>query len=121
MNVPSLPFWAMWPAKRRQLESDYGRCYGWFIEKNEEKIGELEYARWDSASQFWHEYHAIWMNNDFEIRERDSDAWISSRIAGYYRDVIVRGFISAPKPEGIVAIRGAFVPARHFKNETGAK
>jgi hypothetical protein len=47
-------------AKKLARETDFGRRYGWFIERDGERIGELDYIRWDSLAQFWHEYSIVW-------------------------------------------------------------
>lgn len=100
--------------------SDFERRFGWFIERRGECIGELEYARWDANSQFWHEYRVSW-------RRPEGDAariidWAESGIElrnRKFSDVVVRKFFSASSStEEIVSIRGAFVPVERFQKLT---
>ena len=48
-------------------ESDFGRRFGWFIERDGVKVGELDYIRWDSEVQFWHEYRLTWRSAEDEV------------------------------------------------------
>src|SRR5262245_22193474 len=61
------PSWLRTPIKKEIEESDWGRRYGWFVEKDGSVIGSLDYIRWDSHSQFWHDYHFVLDRPDLEI------------------------------------------------------
>lgn len=101
-------------------ESDFGRRFGWFVERYGDCIGELEYLRWDENSQFWHEYLIRWRNTQ-SAPTRVED-WVECGIGLRNRgfsDVVVRDFLSAPgSAEGLVLIRNAFVPDDHFREST---
>ena len=104
--------------KRRDAqESDSGRRFGWFIERDGECLGELEYLRWDENSQFWHEYQVSW-----RITHGDStriENWAESGITlrnREFSDVVVREFLTASgNREGVVSIRNAFVTDDYFR------
>lgn len=100
-------------------ESDFGRRFGWFIERNGEKIGELEYLRWDSVAQFWHEYRVTWRRPEDAVL--GPDAWISAGLVlrnRKYTDVVIHSFLTASqqKPD-IICIRGASVPEDRIHND----
>lgn len=102
--------------------SDFGRRFGWFIEKNGERIGELDYLRWDSWLQFWHEYRVTWRSPDDVIV--GPDAWISAKLVlrnRRYTDVVDDSFLTAPQRDAeIIAVRGASVSAdRISRDENG--
>jgi hypothetical protein len=105
-------------SRRREIgESDSGRRFGWFMERDGECIGELEYKRWDENSQFWHEYVVCWRRpgGDPTRIEDWSESGIELRNRKF-PEVVVRGFLSAPgSVEGVVAIRNASVPDRCFR------
>ena len=99
--------------KRRAAEaSDFGRRFGWFIEKDGERIGELEYLRWDSVTQFWHDYRLNWRRPEDAIV--GPDAWIAAKLVlrnRRYTDVVADTFLTSPERDGnVIAVRGAFVP-----------
>lgn len=103
-------------------ESDFGRKFGWFIERNGEVIGELDYVRWDSWSQFWHEYRVTWRRPENAII--GPDAWISEKLVlrnRRYTDVVVASFLTgAPREGGVIPVRGASVSAERIRgNEKG--
>ena len=102
-----------WTRRRRAKETDYGRTFGWFVEKGKERLGELEYIRWDSFSQFWHEYRVTWEKEEAQAFEQNPDAWIESHLSlrnRRYQQVVVTGFLTAPRTAGVIAVRSAFVP-----------
>lgn len=102
-----------WVRRRRAKETDLGRTYGWFIEKNGEKIGELEYLRWDSLGQFWHEYSVSWKSKESEVYERETDAWIKDHLSlrnRHYQDVVVSVFLTSTLRVGVIAVKSAWVP-----------
>jgi hypothetical protein len=98
-------------------ESDFGRRFGWFIERGGECIGELEYSRWDENSQFWHEYLVSWRRPEGDAARIED--WVESGIElrnREFSDVVVLGFLSASGcAKGVVSIRNAFVPDEYFR------
>lgn len=105
---------------RKAEESDLGRRFGWFIEKEDgTKIGELGYLRWDSIAQYWHEYRVIWYSPEDAVT--GPDAWISSKLVlrnRRYTDVVVESFLTAAEREGgIVPIRGAAVSEERIRKD----
>ncbi len=93
-------------------DSDFGRRFGWFIERDGRTIGELEYLRWDSFAQFWHEYRLTWRTPTDEVV--GPDAWISSGLVlrnRRYTDVVVSSFLTGQQQQpDIIRVRGASVP-----------
>lgn len=105
-------------AKKLALESDFGRTYGWFITREGLKIGELDYIRWDSDGQFWHEYLVAWENGK-ELKP-DPDQWLKEKITlqnRKYPDVKTSNFLIAHKPDKIISVRNAFVPVERFEQD----
>lgn len=98
--------------KRHIRDSDYGRRFGWFIERDGECIGELEYFRWDENLQFWHEYRVSWCRPDGDAASIED--WAESGIAlrnRAFTNVVVREFLSSAGSEvGVVSLRNAYVP-----------
>lgn len=97
--------------------SDFGRCFGWFIEKAGETVGELEYIGWDSDAQFWHLYRVIWRRPEIAIA--GPDAWAESGIVlrnRRFTDVVVDSYlVSAERAPGVIAVRGASVPEERIR------
>ena len=111
------PWTRAYRAKKLARESDFGRRYGWFIEREGERIGELDYIRWDSLAQFWHEYSVVWHNEAESSFETDPDAWIERKIvlrSRRYPDVLIPEFLTAPRTKGVIAVRFASVPVERF-------
>ena len=100
--------------KRSRLaeESDYGRRFGWFIERDGTTVGELEYLRWLSDSQFWHEYRISWRSEADAVH--DPDAWIDAELSLRNKrcpEVVIDSFLTATTDEkNVIAVRGASVP-----------
>ena len=96
---------------RAAEETDFGRHFGWFIERDGERIGELDYVRWDWTSQFWHDYRLTWRRPEDAVV--GPDAWIEAKLvlrSRRYTDVVVDTFLtSRERGEGVIAIRGAHV------------
>ena len=92
-------------------DSDFGRRYGWLIEKDGQILGELDYVRWDWESQFWHEYRMTWRKP--EDTATTPDAWLEMRLTlrnRRFTDVVIDTFLAgAESGECIVPIRGAYV------------
>ena len=114
---------AIFQRKSRAAEaSDFGRRFGWFIERGGERIGELDYVRWDSVAQFWHEYRLTWRRPEDAVI--GPDAWISSKLVlrnRRYTDVVVESFLTAPERDGgILAIRGAHVTEERIRHDDAA-
>jgi len=98
--------------RRVAQEPDFGRRFGWFIERDGERIGELDYIRWDSAAQFWHEYRLTWRRPEDAVV--GPDAWIAAKLvlrSRHYTDVVIDTFLtSSERDVGVIAVRGAYVP-----------
>ena len=115
-----LPWTRAYKARKLAEESDFGRRYGWFIEMHGERIGELEYIRWDSYLQFWHEYFVTWYKETDSCIEADPDAWCEKKVVlrnKKFQDVLISDFITAPRVKGVIAVRAAFVPVERFRGE----
>ncbi|WP_395732857.1 hypothetical protein [Prosthecobacter sp.] len=97
-------------------ESNYGCMYGWFIERDGQRIGELDYLRWDISSQFWFDYRVTWRSPEDAVN--GGSAWLDAKLVlrnRRYTDVIVDLFLaSSEKPGGVIAIRSAYVPEERF-------
>jgi hypothetical protein len=104
---------------RAARASDFGRRFGWFIERGEERIGELEYLRWDSVVQFWHEYHLTWRKPEDAVV--GPDAWISAGLVlrnRRYKDVVISSFLTGTQQQpNIIKVRGASVPADRIHDD----
>ena len=104
-------------AGKRAQESDWGRRYGWLVEKDGAVVGELEYVRWVNETQFWHEYRAS--GRDEKSAPKDPDDWLAMRLVlrnRHYRDVVIESYLAARLPDSsLVSIRGAFVPEEKFR------
>lgn len=99
-------------------ESDFGRRFGWFIERSGARIGELDYIRWDSLSQFWHEYRVAWRSPEDQVI--GSIAWIEAGLVlrnRRYMDVMVDSFLTAPRDGDVIAVRSAFVPEERMRRD----
>lgn len=87
--------------RRAAQESDFGRRFGWFIERDGERIGELDYIRRDSAAQFWHEYRLTWRRPEDAVV--GPDAWIAAKLvlrSRRYADIVVDTFVTSPERGG---------------------
>jgi hypothetical protein len=106
-------------AKKRARETDFGRCFGWFIEREGERIGELDYIRWDLDAQFWHEYRLTWRS--LEDAVVGPDAWIAAKLvlrSRRYTDVVIDSFLTSPERDGgVIAVRFASVPVERFRKD----
>jgi len=116
-----LPWTPAYRAKKLAQESDFGRRYGWFIEKKGDRIGELDYVRWDSHAQFWHEYRLSWRRPEDAVV--GPDAWIAAKLAlrnRRYTDIVINSFLTSPERDGgVIAVRFASVSVKRFeKDET---
>jgi len=103
---------------RAAEESDFGRRFGWFIEREGAVVGELEYVRWDSAAQFWHEYRLTWRKREDAVV--GPDAWIAAKLLlrnRRYTDVVVDSFMTAQRGEDNIAVRGAAVPEERIRRD----
>ena len=101
-------------------ESDFGRRFGWFIERDGERIGDLEYIRWDEGTQFWHEYRLTWRRPEDAVV--GPDAWIAARLVLRNRrctDTVVDAFLTSEEGYGVIAIRGAFVAGERLCRNDG--
>ena len=114
------PWTRAYRAKKLAQESDFGRRYGWFIERKGDRIGELEYIRWDSLGQFWHEYSVVWHSEAESCIETDPDAWMQRNVtlrSRRYPDIVIVEFLTAPRTKGVIAVRFASVPVERFEKE----
>lgn len=97
---------------RAAQDSDFGRRFGWFIERDGQTIGQLEYLSWDSFAQFWHEYRLTWRTPTDAVV--GPDAWISAGLVlrnRRYTDVLVSSFLTGQQQQpDIIRVRGASVP-----------
>ena len=102
-----------------EYECDFGRKFGWFIEKTGERVGELDYLRWDSLSQFWHEYRVTWCRPEDAVI--GPDAWRAEKLVlrnRRYTDILVESFLTAPLREGdVIPVRNAFVPVERIRRD----
>jgi hypothetical protein len=107
---------------RAAAESDVGRRFGWFIEKDGTRIGELDYLRWDSVAQFWHEYRVTWRSPEDAVI--GPDAWITSKLVlrnRRYTDVVVASFLTGTQRDGgIIPVRSAFVSEERIRQDDAA-
>ena len=90
--------------------------------RERERIGELDYVRWDAGAQFRHEYRVTWLKKEAASIESDPDAWIAAKLSlrnRHLQNVVVTDFIIAPKCPGLIAVRGAHVATEHFQKEEG--
>jgi hypothetical protein len=97
--------------RKAAKESDYGRRFGWFIEKDGVKIGELEYVRWLPDGQFWHEYRVTWYKSEDAVGGRD--VWSKERLTLRNRrflQVVVESFMTSATGGELIQVRGACVP-----------
>ena len=114
-------FLKLFRSRRRDIvESDFGRRFGWLIERDGVRVGELEYLRWDENSQFWHEYRVFWRQLEGDTTRIEDWAESGFELRNRrFTDVIVREYLSAPGgDEGVVAIRGVYVPDEYFRVAT---
>jgi len=108
-----------WLSRRKRAveESDFGRRFGWLIERDGEIVGELEYLRWDSYSQFWHEYRVVWRRPEDAVVS--PDAWIAAKLVlrnRRYTDIVADAFLTSQDPDtGIVSVRGAYAPEKRIR------
>jgi hypothetical protein len=114
-----LPWTRAYHAKRLAEESDFGRRFGWFVEKDGEKIGELDYVGWDPLGQFWHEYRLT--SSKSEDAVVGPDAWRAAKLVlrnRRYTDVVIDSFLTSPERDGgVIAVRFASVPVKRFEND----
>jgi hypothetical protein len=113
------PWTRAYRAKKRAQETDFGRSFGWFIERDGECIGELDYVRWDANAQFWHEYRLTWRKREEAIV--GPEAWSAARLvlrSRRYRDVTIESFLTSPeRADGIIGVRFAYVPLERIEKD----
>ncbi len=119
MSIFSIfPWTRAYRAKKIAWESDFGRRYGWFVERDGKRIGELDYIQFDG--QPWHEYSIKWMNEEESRIEADQEAWVLNKIVlrnRRYPDVVMSTFLTSPVTKGVIAVRTAFVPVKRFERD----
>ncbi|RYD27438.1 MAG: hypothetical protein EOP86_24540 [Verrucomicrobiaceae bacterium] len=100
------------PTRQKAKETDWGRTFGWFVERDGERIGELDYVCWDSRLQFWHDYRVTWRAPEDAVS--GPDEWIKAGLTlrnRFYTDVVVTGFMTSNITEGgVISVRGTHVP-----------
>ena len=91
--------------------SDFGRRFGWFVERDGACIGELDYLRWDAAAQFWHEYRTTWHDPADAIEGSDVGSWSSLVLRNRrFTGAVSHSFVVSPTSDArVIAIRGAWV------------
>jgi hypothetical protein len=103
-------------------DSDFGRRFGWFIEKAGETVGELEYLYWDSDAQFWHLYRVSWRRPEVAIE--CPDAWAESGMVlrnRRFTDVVVDSYlVTAERAPGVISVRGASVAEERIRRGSAA-
>jgi hypothetical protein len=103
---------------REYEATDFGRRYGWWLCLREKRVADLNYWKWDSDSQFWHQYHLFAFDPAFAEIGFDSNRWcladisLESRYAeGFF---LGRGILMASHGGNLVAIRSAHIPVAEF-------
>ena len=105
------------PVKIEIADSDFGRRYGWYIEREGVTIGELEYVRWDSHMQFWHDYQLRWYHPSNAVS--GPNEWSQSKLSlrnRRYADVVIDQFLTAEvRKNGEIPIRFAYVTEEQIR------
>ena len=111
-----LPWTRAYCAKKLAQQTDFGRRFGWFVERDGEKMGQLEYIRRDLLAQFWHEYRLTW--SKLEESVIGPQAWIAAKLVlrnRRYTDVVIDSFLTSPERDGgVIGVRFAYVTIERF-------
>ena len=105
-------------ARQQYLQMDFGRVFGWWLCIDGLRVAELNYRRWYSYSQFWHEYDLVPSSEKFSEIGTDPERWAfpdvsaESRYAHGY--IHAGGLLMSPRGEGIVALRCLLIPEDEF-------
>jgi hypothetical protein len=98
-------------------QTDFGRRYGWWLCLRGQRIADLNYWRWDSVGQFWHEYHLFVFDSIFQEIGLDPDRWcqpdvsVESRYANGFRE---SGVLMGHRGDNLVSIRSVHIPEDVF-------
>ena len=67
---------------RQEYEAtDFGRRYGWWLYLGEQRVADLNFVRWDSDAQFWHEYRLFAFHPAFAEIGLDPNRWCQSGVS----------------------------------------
>lgn len=100
--------------KKQEAETDFGRRYGWILLYEDRPVAELDYVRWDEASQFWHSYAVRWLESGsfsgvpFEKWQESGFVLRSKK----YHQIEFKDYLSALANDGTVLLRGPHVPSK---------
>lgn len=98
-------------------DSDYGRRYGWFIERDGVPIGELDYLGWDRDSDFSPDYRLSWFNPDDAVI--GPEAWLAAKLtlrSRRYLEIVIDGFLPSPEfGESVIRVLWAHVSIRNVR------
>jgi len=116
---------SLFPAKKAENESNFGRRFGWYIERNGERLGELDYLRWDSYGQFWHDYELKWLpGKEVQPYQHEVDPlrddWSEQKLVlrhKHFTDVVISGYLANYRVESTVSIEHAPLPVECFERE----
>jgi len=104
--------------RKEYQATDFGRRYGWWLCLGEKRVADLNYWRWDSGAQFWHEYRVFVFDPAFAEIGYDADRWcqadisLESRYVEGFREG--GGILMAPRAGNLVSIRSVHVPESEF-------
>jgi hypothetical protein len=114
----------MLAALKRDLDiyrSDFGREYGWFVERQGNRVAELIDPVWDMHSQFWHDYVLVPLTQEpAKLAEPDSrDFWDRDGLIYEHRKygnrvthVLANLWPDRSDGKKIIHIRGLYLPVR---------
>lgn len=103
--------------RREYEQTDFGRRYGWWLCIGTSRVAELNYVRWDSWSQFWHEYRLFPFHPDFDRVGVNPERWaqpdvsLESRYAVGFRQ---SGILMGVRGPDLVAVRSVCIPEDIF-------
>lgn len=106
--------------RERYRQMDFGRVFGWWLCLDGLRVAELNYRRWDSHSQFWHEYYLVPFSEKFDELGTDPDRWCRPDVSAesrYVSGYASSGLLMSPRGDGVVALRGLYVPEEEFVAE----
>lgn len=96
--------------RKRIVESDYGRKFGWFVESEGRRLATLTEPEWDSVAQFWYVYKLTPLTDSPEDHQRLASEGFWQRTDIVYRnrefDMLAPHVLAALKLDGRVAARG---------------
>ncbi len=104
--------------EEEHVRTDHGRVFGWWLRLRGKPIAELNFRRWDSDAQFWHEYFVVPFSAEFAEVGFDADRWAQKDISvesRYAVGYIQEGVLMAPRENSIVSIRALSLPKEVFE------